>query len=166
MSTAFDSHRNFVSTSIQTPPSPATTGTTLIVSAGTSTIFPAPPFNCVIYPVGVFPNYLNTEVIRVTAVNTGTDTLTIVRTQEGSNARTVVSGDVISMTVTAKNLTDIEGAVNAIAGAGQTISTTSATPPANPTNTAVPAVYYQDGSVPTLYVWSITNQQWVGLITG
>jgi hypothetical protein len=261
--------------------------------------------------VGVFPNSLNTEIVRVTSVNTGTDTLTIARGQEGSTAITIVSGNVVAITVTAKSLTDIEGAVNTVgnglpanvnnlnptqvgisnsanasepaaalgcgntasgnsctavgvesesigdysltvgfeneatlafgmavgnnnsatglnamavgsnnypsashavsiganlltttastveigvsntnklqvsaagvnfvtSGSGaftvngspisgvQLASTTSPTPPANPTNTSAPAIFYQDSATPTLYMWSITGQQWVGIIT-
>src|ERR1017187_1346896 len=110
----FDSHKNFVSTVVQSAPNPATTGTTLIVTSGSSSLFPTPPFNCVVYPVGVFPNSLNTEVVRVTTVNTGTDTLTIVRNQEGSNNRSIVNGDLLSITVTSKCLTDIETALNSL----------------------------------------------------
>lgn len=64
------------------------------------------PFNATIWPTAAQPTPLNAEIVRVTGI--ATDTLTIVRTQEGTSARTVVVGDQIAATVTDKTLTDIE----------------------------------------------------------
>jgi hypothetical protein len=102
----YDSHKNFVSTSVVTAPSPANSGTSLTITAGSGSRFPTPPFNCVVYPNSIFPTHLNTEIVRVT--NVSTDTLTIVRAQENSTTRSITAGDIIAMTVTAKVLTDIE----------------------------------------------------------
>lgn len=101
-----DAHKNFAYSLVATAPSPATTGTSLVVTAGQGALFPATPFNATIWPVGVQPLSTNAEVVRVTAVST--DTLTIVRVQESSSARTVIVGDQIAATVTAKTLTDVE----------------------------------------------------------
>ena len=110
----FDSHANFISSTISVPPaypaSPNATGS-LTVAAGTGALFPAPPFNCAIYPAGVFPNSLNTELVRITVING--DIFTITRGAENSNVRNIQVGDIISLTVTSKCLTDIETAVNA-----------------------------------------------------
>ena len=106
---AFDPHANFVSTVVTTPPSPPLSGNTLIVANGS--VFPSQAgFNAIIYQAGVFPNSLNTEIVRVTNI-TG-DTLTITRQAESSTARTILVNDVITMSVTAKLFTDIETALN------------------------------------------------------
>ena len=104
---AFDTHANNVWSAVATAPSPATSGLSLIVTAGRGALFPAVPFNCTVTGSAGNPEY-----VRVTAIST--DTLTFIRAQEGSAARTIVVGDTIAVTVTAKTLTDIEAAVNTI----------------------------------------------------
>jgi hypothetical protein len=101
-----DKHLNFAYSTVATAPSPATTGTSLVVASGTGLLFPAVPFNAVIWPTGQRPLSSNAEVVRVTARTT--DTLTIVRAQELSSARTVVVGDQIAAAITTKTLGDIE----------------------------------------------------------
>ncbi len=104
-----DSHKNFAYSTIATAPSPATSGTSLVVAAGQGSLFPTVPFNATIWPVNAQPTSANAEIVRVT--NISTDTFTITRTQESTSARTVVVGDQIAATVTAKTLTDIESGV-------------------------------------------------------
>lgn len=101
-----DAHKNFAYSLIATAPSPATSGTSLVVTAGQGALFPAVPFNATIWPASTQPLSTNAEIVRVTARST--DTLTITRAQEGTAARTVVIGDQIAATVTAKTLTDVE----------------------------------------------------------
>lgn len=101
-----DAHKNFAVSTVATAPSPATSGTSLVVATGEGARFPAAPFNATICPLGVLPTPLNAEIVRVTAIST--DTLTIVRAQESTSARTVVVGDLICATLTAKSVTDIE----------------------------------------------------------
>ncbi len=103
---AFDNHKNFAYSTVATAPSPATSGTSLVIQSGDGAIFPAVPFNAVIWPVSVSPSVANAEIVRVTGKST--DTLTIVRTQEGTSARTVVVGDQIAAAITVKTITDIE----------------------------------------------------------
>ncbi len=107
---SFDAHKNFSISTVATAPSPATSGTSLVVATGDGTLFPAPStdgaFNVVVWPAGVTPTHTNAEVCRVTARST--DTLTITRTQEGTSARTIIVGDQIALNITAKLLTDIE----------------------------------------------------------
>lgn len=107
---AFDNHTNFAYSTVATAPSPATSGTSLVVQTGDGAIFPTPPFNATIWPTGVSPLVANAEIVRVTGKSS--DTLTIVRGQESSSARTVLVGDQIAAAITAKTITDIE------AGAG------------------------------------------------
>lgn len=101
-----DAHANFAYSTVATAPSPATSGTSLVVAAGEGARFPTAPFNATIWPTGVIPLSTNAEIVRVTA--RATDTLTITRAQEGSSARTVVAGDQIAATWTVKALTDVE----------------------------------------------------------
>ena len=101
-----DAHLNFSYSLVATAPSPASSGTSLVVTATQGSRFPTPPFNATIWPTNSQPDPTNAEIVRVTAVST--DTFTIVRAQEGSAARTVVIGDQIAATITAKTFTDVE----------------------------------------------------------
>jgi hypothetical protein len=106
---AFDAHSNGAYSTVLTAPSPATSGTSLVVQSGDGTRFPAVPFNATVYPAGaqpLFANGANAEIVRVTAIST--DTFTITRAQEGTSARSIVVGDQIVAGVTKKTLTDIE----------------------------------------------------------
>lgn len=64
------------------------------------------PFNATIWPAGAMPTPANAEIVRVTGIST--DTFTISRAEEGTGARTVLVGDQIAATITAKTLTDLE----------------------------------------------------------
>ena len=108
-----DSHKNFAYSTVATAPSPAASGTSLIVASGHGTRFPSVPFNATIWPADTQPTSTNAEIVRVTSIST--DTFTITRTQESTSARTVVVGDQIAATVTAKTLTDIESALPTVA---------------------------------------------------
>lgn len=101
-----DAHKNFAYSTVATAPSPASSGTSLVVAAGDGSKFPTPPFNATVWPASTQPTTSNAEIVRVTAIST--DTLTIARTQESSSARTIVAGDQIAHTVTAKTMTDAE----------------------------------------------------------
>lgn len=108
---AVDAHANFAYSTVATAPSPATSGTSLVVHSGDGALFPAAPFNAVVWPTGssVAPISSAGEIVRVT--NVSTDTLTITRTQESSTNRSIVVGDQIAASVTKKTLTDIEGVI-------------------------------------------------------
>jgi len=104
-----DPHVNFAISTVATAPSPATSGTSLIVAAGEGVRFGSLfSFNATVWPVGTIPTPLNSEIVRVSARST--DTLTIARAQEGTTARTIVVGDQIAMTITRKTLADVETA--------------------------------------------------------
>src|SRR3990172_4035035 len=105
---AFDSHKNFAYSTVLTAPSPADSGTSLVVQSGDGTKFPAVSFNATVWPTGVQPLTTNAEIVRVTAIST--DTFTITRAQESSTARSIVVGDQIAATISAKTLTDVEQA--------------------------------------------------------
>lgn len=119
MTTTFDSHKNLAYSTVATAPSPATSGTSLVLAAATGALFPAPPFNAVCWPSGgATASQSNAEFVRVTAIST--DTLTIIRAQEGSTAQSIGVGWQVALSATAKALTDIEGAINAALGGSLT----------------------------------------------
>ncbi len=105
---AYDNHKNLSYSLVATTPTPAISGTTLVLNTGDGAKFPEAPFNATIWPVNFIPLQGNAEIVRVTGKSI--DTLTILRSQEGSTARTITVGDQIAVTITAKNLTDIEDA--------------------------------------------------------
>jgi hypothetical protein len=102
----FDAHKNLAVSLVATAPSPAASGTSLAVTAGEGTRFPAAPFPLVVGPVGTLLTPVNAEIVRVTAI--ATDTFTIQRAQEGTSARTILVGDQVAAAITAKTLSDIE----------------------------------------------------------
>src|SRR3990172_8433621 len=105
----FDAHKNFAYSTVATAPSPAASGTSLVVAAGDGAKFPTVPFNATVWPVSVQPTTANAEIVRVT--NISTDTFTITRTQESTSARSIVVGDQIAATITALTLTDAENSI-------------------------------------------------------
>lgn len=108
---AFDAHANFAYSTVLTAPSPAASGTSLVVQSGEGVRFPAVPFNAVICPAATVPLWSNAEIVRVTAI--ATDTFTIVRSSETtSGARTVLVGDQIFAAITLKTLDDLEDGTN------------------------------------------------------
>lgn len=101
-----DAHKNFSVSTVATAPSPATSGTSLVVATGEGVRFPTAPFNAVVWPTSVSPLPTNAEIVRVTTI--ATDTFTIARQQESTSARTIVVGDQIMAAITLKTLTDAE----------------------------------------------------------
>ena len=106
---SYDAHANFASSLVVTAPVPATSGTSLTVTTGEASRFPAVPFNATVLPANTMPTPLNAEIVRVTAI-VG-DTLTITRAQESSTAMPIAAGYYIANTITVKTITDIESAV-------------------------------------------------------
>lgn len=106
-----DQHSNFAYSTVATAPSPAPSGTTLTVATGDGALFPLAPFNVTVWPGpgGVQPTSVNAEIVRVTSKGAG-DNWTISRTQESTSARSIVVGDQISATLTARTLADAESA--------------------------------------------------------
>lgn len=108
---AFELAKNLQVATVLTPPSPATSGTSLVVDSGLGARFDTPPFNAFVVPSNARPTKDNSEVVRVS--NISTDTFTIARAQESSTARTIVAGDLIFVGPTAKTWTDIQTALDA-----------------------------------------------------
>jgi microcystin-dependent protein len=101
-----DAHKNFAYSIVATGPSPAISGTSLVVQAGSGSKFPSPPFNATVWPLTQQPLDTNSEIVRVT--NIVGDTLTITRAQESTTAQPIAANFQISAGITAKTLTDIE----------------------------------------------------------
>jgi hypothetical protein len=100
-----DQLRNFAASLVATAPSPATSGTSLVVTAGQGSYFPATPFDATIWPSGVQPTNTNAEIVRVT--NVSTDTFTITRAQYGTTAQSIAVGYQIAQTVDANLLNQL-----------------------------------------------------------
>lgn len=125
----YDAHSNFGFSLIASAPSPATTGLSLAVTSGEGSLFPAVPFNAVVWPPGIAPLASNAEIVRVTGI--AGSVLTIVRAQEVTTAKSISVGWQIAAAITAKLLQDIEAAVNALAplaGNGSPEAVVSAAP--------------------------------------
>lgn len=95
-------YTNFPYSRIATAPSPATSGTSFVVTAGQGALFPTPPFQATVWAANAQPLSTNAEVVTVTVVST--DTFTITRAREGSTARSIITGDQIAATITAQVL--------------------------------------------------------------
>lgn len=149
----FDAHANFAYSLVATAPSPATSGTSLVVTAADGAKFPAAPFNAVVWPTAVQPLTTNAEIVRVTAKST--DTFTITRTREGTSARSIQVGDQIAAAITAKTITDIETGVGYEIGYTQITSTVNITDTAEGTGTALisPGALTFDGAPVMLEVF-------------
>jgi len=112
-STTFDQVGNYGFGTVKTVPSPADTGTTLVLDTGHGARFPVTAsglYNLSIYPAGSRPLASNAEIVRVT--NRATDTFTITRAQESTSNRTILVGDYVMLTPTKKIIDDITTATN------------------------------------------------------
>lgn len=113
---ALDPVKNFAISRVATAPSPADSGTTLVVETGDGALFPDPSasgeYNVVIYPNGEQPTSTNAEIVRVTARTS--DTMTITREEEGTSARTIAEGDIVMLAITAKMVSDLSTAVTGV----------------------------------------------------
>lgn len=111
----FAPHKNLFDYTVATPPSPATSGTSLVVEAGKGAQLPVTATDGSFYltigpPTGIL-NKGNAEIVLVTVRST--DTLTITRAQQGTTARSVAAGDRIVMSLTVSDIESLESTVNA-----------------------------------------------------
>jgi len=106
---AFDDIANFGIGVIQTPPSPATSGTSFTLTTGGGNNFPTVVngYNLVVWPnPQTIPTPANAEIVRVSAKSG--DTFTITRTQESTSARSIQAGDYVALVPTKKVFTDMQ----------------------------------------------------------
>lgn len=90
--------KDFAKSTVATAPSPADTGTSLVVATGEGALFPTPStqgaFRAYVWPTGTKPDSTNCEEVEITAIST--DTFTIVRQKSGI-ARSILVGDNIAI---------------------------------------------------------------------
>ncbi|MBQ9650610.1 MAG: hypothetical protein IJV13_00340 [Prevotella sp.] len=67
--------------------------TSITVDASDASTFPSTPFYATISPIGETPNLLNAEIVKVTAISSGT--LTVARGQRSTTAKAFAAGSVI-----------------------------------------------------------------------
>lgn len=109
----FDAHANLASGIVSVAPSTPTGGLTMTVVPDSGVTVPAAPFTALVAPTGFSPTRVNAELVRV-SVN-ASNVWTMTRAQEGTSARSIQAGDVVYIGgVTAKTLTDLEGAITAV----------------------------------------------------
>ena len=96
--------KDFATSTVLTPPSPATSGTSIVVQTGHGARFPAVPFFVVAHPPSEFPTLDNAEKLEVTAKTD--DTFTVLRAQGSTTAKTIESGWRISNAVFLDNIPD------------------------------------------------------------
>lgn len=123
----FDPVSNFGYGLVTVAPSPATSGTTLTLTAGEGALFPDPStdgdFNVTLYPPDTGPLLSNAEIVRVTG--NAADVLTFTRAQEGTSAKSVAIGWQVAFAPTAKTMDDIFAAINAITPGSGTVTSVS-----------------------------------------
>lgn len=83
----------------------SSSATTIIVSAGQGVEFPSPAGGNYFYAT-LTDTSNNLEIVKVTARTA--DTLTVLRGQEGTTARSYSAGDLIELRITAAGLADIQ----------------------------------------------------------
>lgn len=102
---AMDTLKNLAYGVVLLPPTPPNLGTSLTLASGHGARFPAPPFNVSIWPFGVPADPVNTEIVRVVAK--AGDVLTIQRTQENTQPRTILNADQVAQAMTARFISDL-----------------------------------------------------------
>lgn len=112
---------NLGTSTVLTAPSPATSGTSLVVQAGEGARFPATNFYAVVHPDGELPTFDNAEIVLVT--NVSTDTFTITRAQLSTSAKSIsatwrISNPFLKQDYDAKQ--DLDSDLTSIAGLSPT----------------------------------------------
>lgn len=95
--------RDLAVSEVATPPSPATTGTSLTLRAGGGAYMPPVPFKALAFPKGVLPDKSNSEKVLVTAITT--DTVTIERAQGETTAQPIGEGWIFSNSIFTEDIT-------------------------------------------------------------
>lgn len=99
-----DTIKNFAYSTVATAPSPATSGTSLILQTGDGSKFPPGSFTATAWPSGVIPLSSNSEIVRATVAG---DTITMIRAQEGSSAQAISTGWQFAQTITANLIAEL-----------------------------------------------------------
>ena len=115
--------KDFATADIITPPSPASSGTSLVVDSGQGARLPAVPFLAVVHPASEAPTLDNAEKIRVTAKST--DTLTIVRAQGDTTAKSIAAGWKLSNSLFLEDINGVQVTVTTAAATAAKVGTTT-----------------------------------------
>lgn len=110
---------------VATAPSPATSGTSLVVTSGEGALFPTPPFYAILHPASQLPKQSISEKVLVTAIST--DTFTIVRAQGSYSAKSVAVGWRISNAIFQEDLNNSSIIQNEVPGGSVNGSNTAFT---------------------------------------
>lgn len=116
--------KDFATSTVLTAPSPATSGTTIVVQSGHGTRFPAVPFMATIHPASELPTLDNAEKVEVTARTS--DTLTVLRAQGSTTAKSIEAGWRISNAVFLADIPTVDSTSVDAAGATMNADTTLA----------------------------------------
>src|ERR1700690_348626 len=119
MTFVFDAHANLAFGLVALPPAPPVAGLALTLQAGRGALFPpalSGAFNATVWPPNPdgsfgFPDKATCEIVRCSVTG---DVVTLTRAQEGTTAKPIAAGWMLAATITAKDITDIEAAVNSI----------------------------------------------------
>ena len=68
---AFDTHSLEAYSLVATAPTPASSGTSLVVTSGQGALFHTGQ-NCTVWPIGTQPLTTNSEIVRITNISTDT----------------------------------------------------------------------------------------------
>lgn len=96
--------KDFATSTVLTAPSPADSGTSLVVASGHGARFPAAPFYIVAHPPSEMPTLDNAEKILVTAKST--DTFTLDRAEGDPTAKEIEAGWRVSNTLFLDDIPD------------------------------------------------------------
>lgn len=94
--------KNLATGTVLTAPSPADSGTSLVLQSGEGANMPSTPFYATAHPDGVLPTVDNAEIILVT--NVSTDTLTIDRAEKSTSAKSIATDWRISNAIYAEEI--------------------------------------------------------------
>jgi hypothetical protein len=129
----------------------SSSATSLTVAAGTGSLFPNPtaPNYFIITLIGITGSPI--EIVKCTARST--DTLTIVRAQEGTTASAFTGGDQVQLRITAGEMNDIETNLDSLNTSVSTINSTI-----SGLNPVAGGVVYENGQTITSNYTMTTNK--------
>lgn len=107
--------KDFATSVVATAPSPADSGTSLVVTAGHGARFPAAPFYVTVHPPSELPTLDNAEKLLVT--DKSTDTFTITRGEDDTVPMAIEAGWRISNSLYLNDLPTVDATSVAAAGA-------------------------------------------------
>lgn len=113
--------KDFATGTVLTAPTPATSGTTLVLNSGEGAYMPTTPFYATVHPPAVFPTVDNSEKVKVT--NVSTDTITIQRGVDGVSAKSIEAGWRVSNTVFKRDIAPIKVTVTTAAATAAKVGT-------------------------------------------